>query len=181
MVVGGADYGNPESLGLVMDLKMTEKAVLSQVCVFDSIIQLRPTGSNGPGCVGQDSLKGHVVSFDQNAPDAITQLVLDTNGAWVCEFADMLHVTFVGAKHIWGLMDSVSVRALKVVKWNVSLSLFHTSYTHLRESFFTRQDGEQVFTMPIDVVATQTHCDLQPNQWLRAATIVDGGGCKCNG
>ena len=52
MVVGGADYGNPESLGLAMDLKMTEKTVLSQVRVFDSIIKLRPTGSNGPGCVG---------------------------------------------------------------------------------------------------------------------------------
>ena len=25
MVVGGADYGNPESLGLAMDLKMTGK------------------------------------------------------------------------------------------------------------------------------------------------------------
>ena len=58
--------------------------------MFDSIIKLRPTGSNGPGCVGQDGLKGHVVSFDHNAPDAITQL----DGAW-----DMLHVTFVGAKH----------------------------------------------------------------------------------
>ena len=182
MVVGGADYGNPESLGLAMDLKMTEKAVLSQVRVFDSIIKLRPTGSNGPGCVGQDGLKGHVVSFDHNAPDAITQLVLNTDGAWVCEFVDMLHVTFVGAKHIWGrlkssgeLLNSVSVRALEVVKWIVSLSLFHTSYTHLRESFFTRQDGEQVFTMPIDVVATQKHCDLQTNQLLSAATIADGG------
>ena len=40
MVVGGADYGNPASLGLAMDLKMTEKAVLSQVRVLDSIIKL---------------------------------------------------------------------------------------------------------------------------------------------
>jgi hypothetical protein len=37
MVVGGADYGNPEPLGLAVDLKMTEKAVLSQVRVFDSM------------------------------------------------------------------------------------------------------------------------------------------------
>ena len=29
MVVDGADYGNPEPLGLAMDLKMTGKAVLS--------------------------------------------------------------------------------------------------------------------------------------------------------
>ena len=72
MVVGGADYGNPESLGLAMDLKITGNAVLSQVCVFDSIIKLRLTGSNASGCVGQDDLKGHVVSFVHNAPDAIT-------------------------------------------------------------------------------------------------------------
>ena len=105
----------------------------------------------------------------------------DTDGTWVCEFVDMLHVTFVGAKHIWGklkssgkLLDSVSVRALEVVKWIVSLSLFHTSYSHLREHFFTRQGGEQVFTMPIDVVATQKHCDAQTNQLLSVATIADG-------
>ena len=54
MVAGGADYGNLESVGLAVDLKMTEKTVLSQVHVFDSIIEMRPTGSNGPGCVGQD-------------------------------------------------------------------------------------------------------------------------------
>ena len=57
MVVGGADYGNSESLGMAMDLEMTEKAGLSQARVFDSIIKLRPTGLNGPGCVGQDDLK----------------------------------------------------------------------------------------------------------------------------
>ena len=96
--------------------------------------------------------------------DAITQLVLNNDGAWVRESFDMLHATFVGAEHIWGrlkssgeLLDSVSVRALEVVKWTVSLSLFHTSYTHLRESFFTRHGGEQVLTMPINVVATQKH------------------------
>ena len=112
--------------------------------VFDSIVKLRPTGSNASGCVGQDGFKGHVVSFDHNAPDVITQLVLNTDGAWACEFVDMLHVTFVCAKHIWGrlkssgeLLNSVSVRALEVVKWIVSLSLFHTLYTHLRGSFFT--------------------------------------------
>ena len=84
------------------------------------------------------------MSFDHNAPDAVTQLVLTTDFAWVCEFVDMPHVTFVGAKHIWGRLESsgellniVSVRALEVVKWTVSLSLFHTLYTHLRESFFT--------------------------------------------
>ena len=78
------------------------------------------------------------MSFDHNAPDAITQLVVNTDGACVCEFADMLHATFVGAKHIWGrlkssgeLLDSVHVRALEAIKWIVSLSLFHKSHTHL--------------------------------------------------
>ena len=66
---------------------------------------------------------------------------LYTDSAWVCEFVDMLHVTFVGIKHNWGrlkssweLSNSVSVRALKVVKWIVSLSLFHTSYHRMHRT-----------------------------------------------
>ena len=78
------------------------------------------------------------MSFDHNAPDAIAQRGVNTDGAWVCEFADMLHVIIVDVKHIRGrlkssgeLLDNVHVCALGITKWIVSLGLFHKSYTHL--------------------------------------------------
>eukprot|EP00957_Ditylum_brightwellii_P209312 15361180-Ditylum_brightwellii.AAC.1 len=86
-IAGGVDYGSSNHLKNLALLNVMERAILSVVCQYKTVIKIN-FSSRG----SRNLIKGHVISFDHNAPHVLSKLLHKTN---ICK---SIKIIFVGPK-----------------------------------------------------------------------------------
>jgi len=68
-VANGWDFGDPSRIGHLQPLSFVEKHLIARSRLYSSIVKISPRGAS------RRTLKGHVITFLQDGPEAVSSLL----------------------------------------------------------------------------------------------------------